>query len=218
MPFSTVATAIIVIFMGQTSAITETLREEQERLNVCLNTIETSPETAYEDALAWLNEGSRPNAHYCAALSLSALGHHGEAAARLEALAQQKGAGTLRERAVFLTQAGNAWLSAGLADAAIQSFTDALKINRVDPDLLKDRAAAYLAAERPVQALIDLDDALTLRPIDAEAYRMRALAYLQQESYEAALKDIELSRSYDPENIDTLVLRGELREAMRKSR
>ena len=215
MPFSSVATAILVVLIGQTSAITETLREEKQRLNDCIQKIETAPEEAYEDALAWLHEGSRPNAHYCAALSLSALGHHEEAAARLEALAQQKGPATLTERAVFLTQAGNAWLSAGLVDEAIQSFSDALKINRNDPDLFKDRAAAHLAAEQPVQALTDLEEALNIRPVDAEAYKLRALAYLQQDSYDSALESIELSRRYDPENIDTLVLRGEIREAKR---
>lgn len=218
MPISSIATAILMIIVGQSSAITETLREERVRLNACIDKIETAPEEAYEDALAWLNEGARPNARYCAALSLSALGHHAEAAGRLEALAQRKGAGTLTERAVFLTQAGNAWLSAGYIEESIQSFSDALKINRSDPDLYKDRAAAYLAAERPTHALQDLEGALTIRPVDAEAYRMRALAYLQQDTPDLALESIELSRRYDPKNIDTLVLRGEIREAMRKGR
>jgi len=218
MPFSAIATAIFTIFVGQTSAITDTLRQERQRLNACVHKTETAPEEAYEDALAWLNEGARPGARYCAALSLSALGHHEEAASRLEALAKQKGSGTLPERAVYLTQAGNAWLSAGLFEESIQSFTDALKINRTDPDLYKDRAAAYLAANRPAQALQDLEEALTIKPVDAEAYRMRALSYLQQDAYNSAFENIELSRRYDPENLDTLLLRGEIREAMRKGR
>jgi len=216
MSFSAIFAVIFTIVIGQSSAITDSLRDERDRLNACINKLDTAPEEAYEDALAWLNEGARPAAKYCAALGLSALGHHSEAATRLEELAQLEGAGTLGERAVYLAQAGNAWLSAGFADESILAFTNALKISRADPELFKDRAAAYLTAERPVHALGDLDEALTLNPADGEAYRMRALAYFQQEALESALNDIELSRRYDPENIDTLLLRGEIREALRK--
>lgn len=218
MSSSAIAAAIFTVLLGQGSAITDTLREEKQRLNACLEKIEIAPEEAYEDALAWLNEGARLNAKYCAALSLSALGHHAEAASRLENLAQNKNSSTLGERAVFLIQAGNAWLSAGLVDESILSFTNALKLRKTDPELFKDRAAAYIAAERTVEAVMDLDEALTLNPVDAEAYSMRALAYLQQDAHDQAMRDIESSMRYDPENIDTLVLRGEIREAMRKNR
>lgn len=218
MSFFAAFTAFFAILVGQPSAISDTLRDEQQRLNTCLETIEVDPSEAYEDALAWLNEGARPNARYCAALSLSALGYHSEAATRLEELAQLKGSGTLTERAVFLTQAGNAWLAAGLTDESILAFSNALKIRKSDPELYKDRAAAYLAAERNVEAQQDLDEALTLNLSDAEAYRMRALSYLQQDQHDLALQDIEASRRIEPENIDTLLLRGEIREAMRKDR
>lgn len=218
MSFYAAFTVFIAVFVGQPSAITDTLRAEQQRLNTCLEKIETDPSEAYEDALAWLNEGARPNARYCAALGLSALGYHSEAASRLEALAQLKGSGTLAERAVFLTQAGNAWLAAGLTDESILAFSNALKMRKTDPELYKDRAAAYLAAGRNVEALKDLEEALTYNPADAEAYRMRALSYLQQDQHNLALQDIETSRRYDPENIDTLLLRGEIREAMRTGR
>lgn len=216
MPFSVFFAAVFTIIIGQPSAITESLREERARLNACINKIDAAPDEAYEDALAWLNEGGRPAAQYCAALGLSALGHHQEAAIRLETLAKLEGSGTLGERAVYLTQAGNAWLSAGRVEESIQSFTDALKISRSDPELFKDRAAAYLAANRPVQALDDLNEALSLYPVDGEAFKLRALAYFQQDAYDLALQDIEESRRFDPENIDTLLLRGEVREAMRQ--
>lgn len=216
MTISAIAAAIFSVILGQSSTITDTLRAEKQRLNACIEKTETDPVEAYEDALAWLNEGARPNAQYCAALSLSALGHHAEAAVRLEDLSKRKGAGTLGERAVFLTQAGNAWLAAGLADESILAFTNALKLRKTDPELLKDRAAAFMAANRNFEATQDLDQALIFNPIDAEAYRMRALSYLQQDAYDLALRDIESSISYDPENIDTLLLRGEIREAKRK--
>ena len=216
MTFSAFMAAIFVFAVGQPSALTETLRAEKQRLNVCLQKIDTDPAEAYEDALAWLNEGARPNARYCAALSLSALGHHAEAAVRLEELAQQKGGGTLAERAVFLTQAGNAWFAAGQANEAILALSNAMKIRKSDPNLFKDRAIAYLAADRSFEATEDLNQALVFNPRDPEAYRLRALAYLQQKAYHSALQDIENSRRYDPENIETLLLRGEIKEALRK--
>lgn len=216
MSFSAFVAAIFTLIIGQSSALTDTLRVEKQRLNACLEKIDIDPKDAYEDALAWLNEGGRPNARYCAALSLSALGHHAEAAARLEELAQQKGAGTLAERAIFLTQAGNAWLASGQADAAILTLSNAIKIRASDPELFKDRAIAYLAADRGFEATEDLNQALLFNPVDAEAYRLRALSYLQQKAYDSALQDVENSRRYDPENIDTLLLRGEIKEAMRK--
>ena len=214
---SAITAAFISVILGQSSAITDTIRAEKQRLNLCIEKTETNPSDAYEDALAWLNEGGRPSAQYCAALSLSALGYHAEAAVRLEALSEQQGSGTLGERAVFLTQAGNAWLAAGLADESILAFSNALKLRKTDPELYKDRAAALMAAERDFEATLDLNQALTFNPVDAEAYRMRALSYLQQDAHDLALRDIEASMRYDPKNIDTLLLRGEIREAQRKS-
>ena len=93
MSFSAVTAAFLSVVLGQSSAITDTIRAEQQRLNACIEKTESDPDEAYEDALAWLNEGARPNAQYCAALSLSALGHHAEAAIRLEALSQLEGSG-----------------------------------------------------------------------------------------------------------------------------
>lgn len=218
MSVSVAAAALLTIFVGQSSVITDTIHEEKQRLKDCIALIDTAPEEAYEDALAWLNEGARPSARYCAALSLAELGHHAEAAARLESLAEQKASGTLRERAVFLTQAGNAWLAGGLADESIKAFTNALKINKNDPNLYKDRAAAFLTVNRAFEATQDLNEALVFNPTDPEAYRMRSLSYLQQDALDLALRDIETSMRYDGSNIDTLLLRGEIREAMRKSR
>jgi len=211
---SIIAASIFIVFTGQT-AVVDTLRDEQARLNACIERTLSEPIEAYEDSLAWLNEGARPAAQYCSALALAALGKNREAAARLETLANLEGSGTLATRAVYLTQAGNAWLAAGLPDEAIVTLTNALKLSRTDPALYKDRAAAFILAERWRESLSDLNEALTLNPADAEAYRLRALAYLQQNQPEYALTDIETSLRYDGENIETLLLRGEVNEAIR---
>ena len=46
-------------------------------------------------------------------------------------------------------------------------------------------------------------------------YIYRAQARLGQDKFDEALSDIAQARAIDPENIDVLVLRGDIREAKR---
>ena len=197
------------------SALADIARAEQERLETCLIKTETAPSEAYEDSLAWLSNGNRPKARYCNAVALMAMDRLEEGAARLEALATAPDAIEIEDRRLYLAQAGNAWLAANYPDAAIVALTDALKLNADDPQVYKDRAAAYLAVERWVEGIEDLNTALLLSPNDPEALSLRARTHLAQDNLRAAKADMEQAVIYDPENIDLLVLRGEIREAIR---
>lgn len=188
---------------------------ETERLEACIAKIETDPENAYEDGLAWTFQGNRPGARHCTALALIALGNLSEGARRLEALANAADGGTLEQRAVYFSQAGNAWLQAGVPDAAVTSFSNALKVLPGTPDLLIDRASAHLMTEGWAAAISDLDKALDASPGNAVAYQMRAEAYLNDGNPERALEDVEAAMRTDPRNIATLVVRGRVREAIR---
>ncbi|MEL6955540.1 MAG: hypothetical protein AAFO88_02745, partial [Pseudomonadota bacterium] len=55
-------------------------------------------------------------------------------------------------------------------------------------------------------------------PLDADGLALRARAYLALERFGLAMNDVEAARSMAPDNIDILVLRGEIREAQRLSR
>ena len=200
----------------QTASV-DIARAEQVRLESCLAKTETQPEEAYEDSLAWLSSGNRPKARYCNAVSLLALDRLAEGAARLEALATAPDAISAQDRTKYLVQAGNAWLSANYPQAAIVALTDALKLERDDPEIYKDRAAAYLATERWIEGVDDLNTALEKAPADAEALSLRARAHLATENYRAARLDMEAALSYEPENLEILVLRGQIREAIRLS-
>ncbi len=207
-----------IAFAGYAAAQTaafDIAREESTRHAACLARIESEPHEAYEDGLAWLAAGARPLARHCTAMALMALGKTEEAAARLEALAAAPDAGSIETRIVYLGQAGNAWLAAGLPDAAIVTLTNAIKLAPRDPDLRIDRAAAHLLKEQWSLAIADLDLALNVRPSDAEALRLRAEAKLLAEKPGDALEDIRSAMAADPANIDTLVLRGRIREAIR---
>lgn len=190
---------------------------EATRLDTCIARIDKNPEEAYEDALAWSFEGNRPGARQCVALSLIALGQEAEGAARLEELANATDGGTLEQRALYLTQAGNAWLVAGAAEAAIVTLTNALKIIPDDPNLLVDRATAHIMLEQWPEAISDLDAALQSSPGFGTAHHLRAEARLNKGDLDLALADVKAAMAAEPDNIDTLVLRGRVREAIRLS-
>ncbi|MCI4646107.1 MAG: tetratricopeptide repeat protein [Hyphomonadaceae bacterium] len=214
LPFMLSALALM-----QTTPITEAGKavhaEETARLANCLTLVETDPEAAYEDGLAWLSGGGRPGARHCTAVALIALGHPEEGAARLEDLANAPDAGGLEERALYLTKAGNAWLLAGAPEAALVTLDNALKLKPGETGLLKDRATARLSLEQWQLALNDLDAILEDTPGDVEALELRARARKELGQYDDALADIAMARSQLPDNIDLLVLRGDIREAAR---
>lgn len=197
------------------SALADIARAEQERLDRCLEKALSAPSEAYEDSLAWLTSGNRPKARYCNAVALMAMDRLEEGAARLEALATAPDPIEVADRHKFLAQAGNAWLAANYPEAAIVALTDAIKLDDDNPLVYKDRAAAYLAVERWVEGVDDLNTALTLRPNDAEALSLRARAHLATDDLQSAKADMEAALINDPENLDILVLRGEIREAIR---
>jgi tetratricopeptide (TPR) repeat protein len=188
---------------------------ETARHRACIEKIEANPEQAYEAALAWMGEGGRPGARHCTALALVALGHEDEGAARLEQLANDKDAGTLKQRGVYLGQAGNAWLLAGAPEAAIVTLTNALKLAPQDAGLRVDRARAQMVLKKWKEAGQDLDAANELSPGDGLTLFLRAKALKEMGRLQEALGDIEEARKSDPDNVDMLVLRGDIREAMR---
>ena len=189
--------------------------DEQRRLNACLERQIDEPEEAYEDGLAWLSEGNRPGARYCTATSLIELGQYVEGADRLEALANAPDGGTLEDRAIYLAQAGNAWLIAGLPEEAINTLTDAIRLNNNSADLYLDRARAYLAQEKWKEGEADLDMVLTMQPHYTEALVLRGEAKLRQNRLDDAMADVVQARAVEEANIDALLLRGRIREAQR---
>jgi Tfp pilus assembly protein PilF len=82
-------------------------------------------------------------------------------------------------------------------------------------DLLLDRASAYILTEEWDKALSDLDLALANSPGFGPAHQLRAEVYLNKKSYDLAMRDVESAMAADPKNIDTLLVRGRVREAIR---
>ena len=211
---SLLAVALAILPMSQ-SAVATAERAEQTRLTDCVELANRNPEEAYEESLRWLGEGGRPAARYCNALAIIGMGNYKEGAARLEELANAPDAGSLDDRAVYLAQSGNAWLTAGYADAAITTLTNALKIAPDDANIRTDRAAAYFGIDEWEKAIGDLDKSLALYPNQIDALQLRSRAWLELDNLEKAEADMNHALLIDGENIDTLVLRGDIREAKR---
>lgn len=210
-----IATALISLFMGQSATGTAARVDEQKRLNNCLVKIRENAEEAYEDGLAWVNEGGRPFARQCTALALVELGHAAEGAIRLEDLANASNGGSLRQRVIYLTQAGNAWILAGAPEAALTALDNALKLGPDDAALHADRAAAYMVLERWEEALVDLDFALGALRRDQSIWKMRAETRLNLGDLDGAEYDVGKAMALDATDIPTLLLRGRVREARR---
>ncbi len=219
---SSLVAAAAALSLLQSAPMTDAGREiaaqEARQLDTCRALIETAPDEAYEMGLAWLGKGNRPPARHCTALALIALEHHEEGAARLEELANASDAGGVEARALYLAQAGNAWLAAGFPEAALTTLENANRISPGDADLMTDLASAQLALGQWREASGTLGQALEIIPGHSEALGLRARALRELGLFDAALADVNAARIAAPDNIDLLVLRGEIREAKRLSR
>jgi len=203
-----------LILMGQTSTAAQA---DQLRLKSCLEKVDNDPEAGLEEGEKWVALGGRALARQCVAIAMIAKGQPAEGAARLEQLANDKDGGDLAQRALYLTLAGNAWLMANAPDAAVLTFTNALKLKPNDAGLLRDRARAQMILQKPTEAAADIEAALKAAPGDPDALTLRALMRKSQKQYDAALGDIDRALERVPQDTRMLTLRGDIVEAKRRA-
>lgn len=176
----------------------------------CLAKTRTKPDDAFEDALAWRDQGGGVPAEHCAAMALMALNQPENAAPRFDALARSPDAGTLAARATFLDQAGNAWLLARDPVNAEGAFSEALRMTPRDADVWTDRARARAMQRNWPGAETDLSFALVFAK-KSEIYVLRAAARKALNRMKDARADIDTALKLDPKNADALVERGSFR-------
>jgi tetratricopeptide (TPR) repeat protein len=181
----------------------------------CLERIAVDNDLAYEEAMIWQDEGGGRRAKHCVAMALYALGHEDEAAKRLDALAMASDGGTKLMRADFYAEAANFWLVDGQADRAYKSASEGLKLRKDHVDLRIARARAYALLERYDYAETDLTSVLKFSPNNADALRYRADTKMKQGRLDEASIDIERALRADPTKVETALLRGQIREAIR---
>ena len=185
----------------------------------CVASIDRDPNAAYEDGMAWSAVTHDVGGYRCAAMALIAENRYDEGAHRLETLASSVSTEAIGLRAELLSQAGNAWLLAHDPSQARSAFTLAIttlhSAPQQTPDVLIDRARAYAMEEDYRHAEEDLSHALDIRPNDALALRLRASARMHQNSFELAQADAQAAVNLEPTNVDSLLMLGHTREAVR---
>ncbi len=180
---------------------------EARRYDACIAMAAERPTEAWEEALAWTSMGGGEAARHCGAVALVGLGHYAEAAARLEALAQEsRRAEALR--AGMLGQAAQAWLLAGQDERALGTLDAALGLAPDDPELRIDRAIARDAAGDLAGARADLDHALSVAPGHPGALALRAATARRAGELAAAEDDVMAALQADPDHPDALLESG----------
>jgi len=181
---------------------------------LCLDTARLYPEQGVEFAGKWVGLSGGEPAKHCQAIAMLGMREYGEAATRLEELAQTSKRG-VEVRAGMLAQAAQAWLLMGDTQRAHAAQSAALKLKPGDVKLLLDRALTLAEAKNYWEAIDDLNAALALDPKNADAFAFRASAYRMVSADDLALEDAEHALQLDPGNLSALLERANLRRMKR---
>ena len=187
------------------------------RHEACLDQITDDPDAAYESALTWKNEGGGYRAQHCVAMALFGLGRTEQAANRLEQIARSPHSVTDRQKADYFFEAANFWLLAEDFNKAVAASSGGLDLRAEHLDLLISRARGHAGLKNYEAAEKDLNRVLKLAPNRADAYRYRADLHLRSGDHDGALRDIIKSLDLDDTQVETALLRGDIREAIRKT-
>jgi tetratricopeptide (TPR) repeat protein len=184
----------------------------------CLSGIAQDAEVAYEDALTWRHQGGGWPAEHCVSLALIALDQPEYGASRLRAAAEGALTATDMSRAIMFGQAGDGFLIAEAHGDAFSAFTRGLDFAPDNAGLHRGAAQAALALGNLEIAIEQASAALASqpRPVEQiEALRVRAEAQLRSGDFDAAATDVVSAREIAPEDIEILLLRGRINEALR---
>ena len=191
---------------------------EHARYTACLAMTQSDAETAFEDAVSWRNEGGGWPARHCHASALVALGDPVRGAEMLESIASIDRPGlVLPERLGMWREAGEAWMSIDEPAQAAGAYSVAIALSDDYLPGFEGHLRASLALENWSDALSDAEHLIEAAPGLWEGWAGRAEVRLASGEPEPALEDIEQARLLAPENIDVLVLRGRILEAIRQA-
>jgi tetratricopeptide (TPR) repeat protein len=192
----------------------------------CLKLAVIDAEQAFEEGLAWQDNGGGDGALHCIAVALIGMEHFEEGATRLEALATVMAPGTSSElRAEVLAQAGQAWLRAENLERAFAVQTSALKLAQLGSmsyaEILIDRAITLAEASNYWEAIDDLNLATEIAqklkeggPEQTFGLVLRASAYRFVDELPLALEDAEAALALSPDYPEALLERGIIRRLM----
>ena len=179
------------------------------RYERCMALAAARPVLALAAARGWREGGA--SAVHCEAVALVGVGRYSEAALKLDGLARDPAIIDSVHRADLFDQAGNAWLLAHKSGPAQSSFSEALRLEPGNPDLLADRARAKALDADWTGADSDLSAALTRDPRRPDLLVLRASARRALHRLKEALADVEAALRLKPNDAEALVERGALK-------
>lgn len=198
------AATLIAVFASPVAA--QVIDGPQE-YRTCLVLAKTKPEQGWEEAIAWQSLGGGEAARHCAAVALIGMGKYGEAATRLETLANE----SVRAdpvRAEMLAQAAQAWLLLGNTQRADAAQRAALILSPGNPDIMLDQAVLLAQISHYREAVDVLSAVLRAQPNRVEALILRASAFRYLDNLPGAEDDIATALKLDPDFPDALLERG----------
>lgn len=181
-----------------------------EQYQKCMTMIEHDAEKAFDQAVEWRDLGGGAPSEHCAAAALLTLGYYGEAAGRLEDLAQQP-TDDLGLRLALLRQAAQGWSLAEKPERAYAALTAALQLDGENPKLLIERAVVQADMGLYDKAIGDLSTCLSLDPLSTDAYTFRASAYRYLDRLDLALADVDRALALEPDHLEARLERGIVR-------
>lgn len=197
---------LAVAVLAPATALAQTIEAPQE-YQACLSVAKKNPEAGWEEALAWQSLGGGDAARHCAAFALIGLGKYGEAASRLETLANESVQDD-RIRAEMLAQAGQAWMLEGNIARADSAQRGALILSPGNPDILLDHAVLLAQVNHYDEAIAQLSKVLRAQPNRVEALTLRGAAFRYTNNMPGAEDDIAQALKLDPDFPDALLERG----------
>jgi tetratricopeptide (TPR) repeat protein len=198
-PFFLLAAALLAL-----PATGETVTDYSQ----CAALVQKNPAQAEQSARAWQDADGGAAATHCLALALTELKRYAEAARTLDGLARSRDITDNLQRAALFDQAGNAWLLAGIANNAAQSFSAAISQSPNDVDMLADRARARAMLKDWAGAEADLSAALLKDQNRADLLVLRASARWALNRKADAATDIVRALALYPDYPAALVERG----------
>jgi len=204
---------------------------DEIRYGKCMDIAVQAPDKAINLALVWQNEGGGVPARHCEALGLFHLQEYGEAAARLEKIAQDMRVGrdmpvrrgkrivaSAEMLADMYNQTANAWLLANELTRAETAVDTALSLTESgspqEMDLLVDRARIAAADEDFELALDDLERVQQLDPGRKDILVLLAAAARGTENYAKALIALDNYQAVYSNRTAGYLERGNLLDAL----
>jgi len=120
----------------------------------------------------------------------------------------QSGRFTGRNLAVAFTNRGLAYKRKGQWDRAIADYSEAIRLNPNDAQVLSNRGNAFYYKGQLDRAIEDYDDAIRLQPDLAEAYGNRGNVYRKKGQIDRAIEEYDQAIAIEPGNAQVYADRG----------